>query len=609
MKIFFSASVYLLLCVCLLAACGGIRSTSHSQPSSPTMPSSLQATSVSKPPDVPNRIALAALHKPRQSDTITDTQSPSNDTPPASDDMLPQIMLDPLVAHDSVAEVSPTYPPGTTVADIDIGNLTMAEAASKLRIELEPVTQPLCLYIGTTFSTTITAEDIGLSVPIDDMLLDAYYQTQVPDSVAPVQPVRMPLHIEYDATTLNQRIMTLAEQTTISPMLTVVTDTIPIDSNFARMTYLQIPGYTYTPQQTIDVQETLEQIEAHLHKPHASHTIQLKLHATSTPSSPPRVSLAEIQHHFETLANQWTDGIVGVYLYDLATGEHIGINERTVFSGASTMKAAILLHAYVRLPWLTQQHQYWRDLMIIHSDNIAANNMLAASVGGYTNSDAYIGTLEMSRMLQNLGFEHTYQHGPYAITPPEYIGVDYEHLYPVQSSDDPPPPPEDYDLKDADNQPYSSIPQEGNPPYTNADTSLRTTPAEMSRVYLLINECRSGGGMLLNLYSKTLSPERCQEMLDVLAQNGDTNRMRAGLPPDTRVEHKSGWIDDMQADAGIVRTPGGDFILAVFVYGNLYYLEDSVAHPLIASFAHVAYTAYNPTQVKNRWLHLPFFQQ
>ncbi len=77
--------------------------------------------------------------------------------------------------------------------------------------------------------------------------------------------------------------------------------------------------------------------------------------------------------------------------------------------------------------------------------------------------------------------------------------------------------------------------------------------------------------------------------------------MVAGFPAGTLAAHKSGWIEDMQADVGLVRSPGGDFLLAIYVYRDIgpkkIYLDDRVAMPVIASFARAAYTYYNPVQL------------
>ncbi|MGC9038882.1 MAG: serine hydrolase, partial [Roseiflexus sp.] len=90
----------------------------------------------------------------------------------------------------------------------------------------------------------------------------------------------------------------------------------------------------------------------------------------------------------------------------------------------------------------------------------------------------------------------------------------------------------------------------------------------------------------------------CQEMLDNLANNGDNRRMVAGIPDGVRVEHKSGWIADMQADVGIVRSPGGDYVIAIYVYRPLAsgdaLVPDRIMMSTIAAFSRLVYTYFNP---------------
>ena len=170
--------------------------------------------------------------------------------------------------------------------------------------------------------------------------------------------------------------------------------------------------------------------------------------------------------------------------------------------------------------------------MIVESDNYSANSMLAVSAGGTpTDTDkALEGALAMSDMMkQTLGLQHTYQNMPYEAR--EYLvnvrGIKIKRGPPV----------------------------EGSKPYTDADPVLRTTPFEMSSLFLMIEQCSHGQGILLEKFD-TLSAERCKEMIKRLEQNGDKTRMLAGLPVGAVVAHKSGWIEDMQADVGIVRSPG-----------------------------------------------------
>ena len=82
-------------------------------------------------------------------------------------------------------------------------------------------------------------------------------------------------------------------------------------------------------------------------------------------------------------------------------------------------------------------------------------------------------------------------------------------------------------------------------------------------------------------------------MIDRLHTNADYTRLVAGLPDGTYVAHKSGWIDDMQADVGIVHTPGGSFVIALYAYRSKG-MSASRAEPLLAKLARLVYTYYNP---------------
>jgi beta-lactamase class A len=273
----------------------------------------------------------------------------------------------------------------------------------------------------------------------------------------------------------------------------------------------------------------------------------------------------------ENWRNEPHQGVAGVYLYDLETGETLTRNADTVFSAASVMKVAILLHAYISLDEFTPEVQEAIEAMIVESDNLRANDVLAASMDGSGTDDAYVGVLTMNKMLSDLGFEHTYMNMPYE---------GYDYLVGTRGIDIRRGPA-----------------QEGLPPYTEADPILRTTPAEISRLFLMINECSEGEGMLLARFPQQLSAERCQEMLDLLARNADDTRMVAPIPDDVRVEHKSGWVQDMHADVGIVRSPGGDYLLAVYLWSDVVELPDVWANPYMVAFSRLIYTAYNPEEL------------
>jgi len=89
--------------------------------------------------------------------------------------------------------------------------------------------------------------------------------------------------------------------------------------------------------------------------------------------------------------------------------------------------------------------------------------------------------------------------------------------------------------------------------------------------------------------------DECQQMIELLAENKVEGLIAGGVPVGTRVAHKHGWIGDTHADAAIVFSPGGDFVLAVFLY-RPEWLEWGVSNPLVNRMATATYNYFNPAQ-------------
>ena len=83
------------------------------------------------------------------------------------------------------------------------------------------------------------------------------------------------------------------------------------------------------------------------------------------------------------------------------------------------------------------------------------------------------------------------------------------------------------------------------------------------------------------------SPAGCREILDVLAAQQLRDTIPAGLPPGTRVAHKSGWVDGVSHDAGIVYPADRDpFVLVVCTTAAL---DEQQGRELIAAAATAAW--------------------
>lgn len=87
--------------------------------------------------------------------------------------------------------------------------------------------------------------------------------------------------------------------------------------------------------------------------------------------------------------------------------------------------------------------------------------------------------------------------------------------------------------------------------------------------------------------NRAASAASCRAMVEILARQEFNEGIPAGLPPGTRVAHKTGWITGIRHDGGIVYLPdGGAYVLVVLTRG----IEDvDAADRLIAAVSRIAY--------------------
>lgn len=163
---------------------------------------------------------------------------------------------------------------------------------------------------------------------------------------------------------------------------------------------------------------------------------------------------------------------------------------------------------------------------------------------------------------------------------------------PVDSGDEAPPdetPTTDIPAEDA-TEPSGSAGQPVfvaavNPAYpawgtgrddARADGALNVTTAEdIAWLYILL------------LRGEIMAPAVCQEMLDLLAQQEINDRIPAYLPGDAIVAHKTGNLDGLVHDAGVIYAPSGPIVVVVLTED----IDEGVAVDLIAQVALAAYEA------------------
>jgi beta-lactamase class A len=439
----------------------------------------------------------------------------------------------------------PTLAQDVRVAGVDVGGLAEDTARAKLEDALAPLLRPLDLdALGATH--TLQPSEIGFELPIDAMVAEA--------RAAPAGG-RVELQARYDEARLRAILGGLTMQPEQQAAgISVIEDTKVISRSFA------LTG----GQMAVDVDAAVRQIDERLRSLGGARRLTLPL----VPVGSARPTPKQLQEQIAAMAKGFK-GVIGVYVYDIAGGKQIaGLNERTAFTAASTIKVAIMLNAYIHLPKLSAKQEAALSKMIVNSDNLRANDVLAAAAGGTSTDSAFDGAEQMSAMLADIGLKNTFLFVPFE-------SADFIKLYKVKFKTGPK--------------------QAGEPPFTGASNTLRTTPFEMAQIYIDLQQCSQGAGILLEKYGKNLTADRCKEMIAWLKKNGDAKRMMSGLPKGADAAHKSGWIPPtIQADAGIVSSPGGDFVLAVYVYQPKEQYSDKVTEGLVGSFARLVYSYYNP---------------
>jgi hypothetical protein len=130
---------------------------------------------------------------------------------------------------------------------------------------------------------------------------------------------------------------------------------------------------------------------------------------------------------------------------------------------------------------------------------------------------------------------------------------------------------------------------------TEPDPLIQTTPLDIGLLLEMIYHCGHGGGALIMTYPDSLTAEECRDMIRWMSGNRIDTLIEAGVPMNTEVAHKHGWTSDTHADAGLLFTPGGDFVLVIFLH-RPQWLEWDESAPLFADISTAAYNYFNPNR-------------
>jgi beta-lactamase class A len=132
---------------------------------------------------------------------------------------------------------------------------------------------------------------------------------------------------------------------------------------------------------------------------------------------------------------------------------------------------------------------------------------------------------------------------------------------------------------------------------TDPDIYDQSTPADLGMLMEDIYQCAEyDGGALIASFPDEITQDECNLMVTYMARNQIAVLIQAGVPAGTTVAHKHGWAVESQdglmhtmGDVALVYTPGGNYVLSIFVHHPV----QTVFDPVNALFSELSAAVYN----------------
>lgn len=451
------------------------------------------------------------------------------------------------------ASVRSNYPTGLTVAGVDIGGLSEDQAREVLTNRY--IEAPVIIFHGDE-RFELSPAQAKFQLDLDAMLSRADYERSQQDFWAgfwgflwgePVEVQPIPIQATHDRAAL---ITFLEDVKTLMDIPAQPPQPVPATNSFQ---------YGESGTET-DIVSSVANIESALYRPG-----DREAHLSVRVRQPER---PEINLLIRLLVNslqdfeQTTGGVTSMFVLDLESGKEIPINSDLPMSGMDLLKVPIVLETYRvldREPTLTQQALI-SDTLVTSLDNSSANELLTIIAG---QDDPYLGAQIVTESMQRLGLVNTAMMLPYDAEPRAGI---VPAKTPANSVEE-----------------LRTVPN----PY------LQTTAEDMGTLLSMIYYCAEGlGGTLTAVYGDSITQTECQTILAFMSQNKIGSLIEEGIPQDVTVAHRHGWISDTHGDAGIVYTPGGNYVIVQFLY-KPGWLEWELSSPLLADMSRATYNYFN----------------
>jgi beta-lactamase class A len=441
-----------------------------------------------------------------------------------------------------------TLPAGMTMAGLSVEGMTREQALGALEgafgapVEATYRDQQLQLFPDTIELRCNTEET---AARLDQILaeregLDGFVAHVLR---RPPAPVDVPVTVSYSTARLDGFLARVARQYDQAPQ-----EPVPLP---ASLTFR--PGQ---PGYRLDVEASRARLVTALR---SATDRQVEL-VVRTEEAPPQ-GLDILGQLLQSLLSSYPGLIPGIFVKDLQTGGELEINADVAYAGLSVLKIAILEETYrvLDLPLTLEVTDWVSDTVGTSSSNFKANLLLQDVIG---TGDGYQGAENLTASMNHLGLVNTFMVAPYD----EVTSLTVVTLANSRT-----------DIT------------------TTPDPYMQTTSLDIGLLLEMIYQCSHGGGALMVAYPGSFTVEECNQMVEWMSMNRIDSLIEAGVPVGTRVAHKQGFTSDTHADAAIVFSPGGDFVLVVYLY-RPQWLEWEESAPLITDIATVTYNYFNPAQ-------------
>lgn len=448
-------------------------------------------------------------------------------------------------------------PVGLRIGSVPVGGLTQTEALERL---VQTYNRPVELYYSDQL-ILLQPSDVGFRLDSEAMLAAAELERTTEafwpgfwDFLwnRPGEAGNIPVRSEHSASELESYLRDIAARYDEPP---TPPQPVPGTTRFD-------PG---SPGNVLDVSRAVQAIGEELNQPQARR-VNLPV-ASSEPSRPSLFTLETLLK--QILLVQEFNGLADAYVADLRTGEEMHVvvmegedlpgNPDVAITAGSTIKIGIAL-TYFRffdLPLDADQTAWMEDMLRLSGNETA--DLLMDEI------DRLRGPLMVSDTLHELGLDSTFLAGYFA------LGAELLQVYRTPANQ------------------RSDI-------TTDPDPYNQTTPTEMGFLLTDLYRCVDGGGAILAIFPNEITSDECRYILDQLAQNKIAVLIEAGVPEGTRISHKHGWTDsplEWLGDAGVIYSPGGDYVLAVYLWDDDPMIWDS-ASQLVADISRAVYNFFNP---------------